>query len=70
MTAPFVRGATAALWVFDLAGRRVAVIRGRSGSRLVWDGKDRGGRRVAPGLYLYRMEVGRHRQEGKVVVLP
>jgi len=24
---------------------------------------------VSPGMYLYRVEVGRHRQEGKVVVV-
>jgi hypothetical protein len=45
--------------VFDLAGRRVA-----SGARtfdpgehvISWDGRDQGGRRVEPGLYLLRWQ--------------
>ena len=69
MTAPLVRGLAATLSVFDLSGRRVAVVRGRSGSQLVWDGKDGAGRLASPGLYLYRMEVGKQRRDGRVVVL-
>ena len=68
LTAPLVRGASARLVVFDVSGREVAVVRGPSGTQLVWDGKDRRGTLVSPGLYLYRMDAGRHRQEGKVVV--
>ena len=68
VTAPLVPGARAALSVFDLTGRRVAVVRGPSGAALVWEGKDQSGTLVGPGIYLYRLEAGNHRQEGKVVV--
>ena len=69
LTSPTIRGATATMAMFDLSGRRVATVRGPAGSQLVWDGKDRGGSPAAPGIYLYRMVAGRHRQEGKVVVV-
>ena len=69
LTAPLVRGLAATLSVFDQSGRRVAMVRGRSGSQLVWDGKDGAGRLASPGLYLYRMEVGKQRRDGRVVVL-
>jgi len=59
----------ATLIVSDLAGRRVASVRGPSGSRLVWEGRDGAGRPVPPGIYLYRMEVDRQRGEGKIVVM-
>ena len=52
----------------ELSGRRVAQILGKAGERLVWDGKDQGGALVSPGVYLYRIEVGKRRQEGRVVV--
>ena len=68
LTAPLVRGATARLTVFDPSGRRVAVITGRAGTPLVWDGRDATGALVSPGVYLYRMEIGKHRQAGRVVV--
>ena len=46
--------------VYDIAGRRVRVIHQRlvpSGvARLVWDGRDQEGRRVAAGVYLLRIE--------------
>lgn len=49
------------LGVFDLAGRRVAVLpveSGPSGRRLrAWDGLDSQGGRVPPGLYLVQLEV-------------
>ncbi len=68
ITPPIVRGA-ASLTVFDLSGRRVAVIRRPSGTPLVWEGTDGAGAAVAPGIYLYRVEAGRYRQEGKVVIV-
>ena len=68
LMAPSVPGASAALSVFDLTGRRVAVVTGPSGAALVWEGKDQSGTLVGPGIYLYRMEVGNQRREGKVVV--
>jgi hypothetical protein len=69
MNTPFVRGLGATLSVFDLTGRRIAVVHGKSGSRLLWEGKDVAGTPVAPGIYLYRSEVGLQRLEGKVVVV-
>jgi hypothetical protein len=68
MTAPLVEGVSATLFIFDLSGRRVAAIRGRSGLPLVWDSRDETGSLVRSGVYLYRLEVGSDRQEGKVVV--
>ena len=62
-------GSTVTLEVLDVSGRRVATVRGSSGSQLVWDGRDRMGRLAAPGIYLYRMEAGQYRKEGSVVVL-
>ena len=69
ITAPLVPGSTVTLEVLDVSGRRVATVRGSSGSQLVWDGRDRMGRLAAPGIYLYRMEAGQYRNEGSVVVL-
>ena len=50
--------------IFDVSGRQVASVVGQSGTRLAWDQ-----RRVAPGIYLYRVERGREAQDGKIVVL-
>ena len=67
--APPVAGALARLDILDVTGRQVASVRGPSGSRLVWDGNDHGGRPAPCGIYLYRLEVGKQRTEGQVVVL-
>jgi len=52
---------TVALSVYGLTGRRVAtLVAGRQGAgrhRVVWDGRDEQGRRVASGVYLYTLEV-------------
>jgi hypothetical protein len=41
-----------------------------SGVPLAWDGKDeRTGSLVSAGIYFFRLEVGSHRQEGKVAVV-
>jgi dipeptidyl aminopeptidase/acylaminoacyl peptidase len=69
VTAPTVRGSSATLSIYDAAGRRVAQIRGRSGAKLVWSGKNSSGMLVQPGIYLYRMEIGKQRREGKIVVV-
>lgn len=69
LTTPVVAGTSATLVIFDLSGRPVRAMRGPSGSQLVWDGRDRGGTRAAPGVYLYRLIVGMQRREGKVVVI-
>ena len=67
-TPPGQRG-TASLTIFDLSGRRLALVRGRPGSQLVWDGTGRAGTPVSPGIYVYRVEAGSHRLEGKIVVV-
>jgi hypothetical protein len=51
----------AALVVVDPAGRRVARVAGRAAGEALefdWDGRGRGGRPVAPGVYLARVEGG------------
>ena len=69
LTAPPAPGQTARLDILDVSGRKVATVHGPAGSQLVWDGRDRTGRMVSPGIYLYRMEAGTFRREGAVVVL-
>jgi hypothetical protein len=48
--------------VYDCMGRQVRKLIGESGAdgsgRVIWDGRDDGGRRVASGVYLVRMTVG------------
>ena len=67
--APHVPGATAWLTIFDLAGRRVATVRGRGGEQLIWERRDDAGVPVSTGVYLYRLEAGDYRRDGKVVVI-
>ncbi len=67
--APGIRTQTVTRSIFDLSGRRVAVVKGPGGSPLIWDGTDQDGAKVGGGIYLYRMEGGGHRREGKVVVV-
>jgi subtilisin-like proprotein convertase family protein len=63
----------AALEIFDVAGRRIrTVAAGRMGAGLHaerWDGRDDGGRPVAPGVYLYRLNAGAYSSNRRVVVL-
>ncbi len=65
----FQPGVTASLSIFDVAGRRVAFVRAPAGRRLVWDGNGTSGSRAPAGIYLYRVEVGTARREGRVVVM-
>jgi len=48
--------------ILDLSGRQVAVVGPLSQTagtaQLTWDGKDAEGKRVPPGIYLYRLKVG------------
>lgn len=70
LTAPIVSAADAILRIFDLSGRQLALIRGRSGSQLVWNGQNSSGAAlVHPGVYLYQLQLGRYRQDGKIVVV-
>ena len=52
-----LRGASSppALGIFDVHGRRVAVV-SRSGDGYRWNGHEPGAARVNPGVYLYRLE--------------
>lgn len=61
-----------ALAVFDAAGKRVAEFRGigRAGANAVrWNGRDRQGRTVRPGVYYYRCESGELSASRRVVRL-
>jgi hypothetical protein len=53
------RAAHVSLAVFDVAGRRVRTLvdeeRPAAMHTVVWDGNDDGGRRVASGVYYYRL---------------
>jgi glucose/arabinose dehydrogenase len=65
------RAARVRLAVYDLTGRRLAVLadghRGSGTQRIVWDGEIAGGRRAAPGLYVARLEAGGHRESIRLV---
>ncbi len=62
-------GVTAHLAVFDVGGRMVATVRAPTGGRLIWDGRDRAGQPAPSGIYLWRLEAGVDRREGKVVMV-
>ena len=61
-TIPFslaASGQPVRLTVYDILGRTVRLLPLASGAReIVWDGRDRAGRKVAGGVYFYRMTVG------------
>jgi flagellar hook assembly protein FlgD len=63
-----------AIEVFDLLGRRVRSLTKREWQAgyysLTWDGRDGSGRRVTPGVYLYRMLAGEFHESRKMVVTP
>jgi uncharacterized membrane protein len=71
----FVRGAAGPtrVSVYDAAGRLVRqVAEGespRGEARVVWDGRDRNGGKVAPGVYYLRVEGDRARESRKLVVV-
>jgi len=55
--------------IVDVAGRRVASISGPAGTDLRWNLLGRDGRKVEPGLYLYRYVRGPDSGQGKLVVV-
>jgi hypothetical protein len=59
----------ATLLIYSISGRRIGSVTGTGGSYLRWDGFDTQGRRVAAGVYMYRVVVGEAQLQGKVVVL-
>ena len=67
------RDAMVILKVFDLLGREVeTLVRGyRDAGRwsVVWDGRDRRGRAVAPGVYFYQLRAGGQAQVKKMMLL-
>jgi hypothetical protein len=67
------QAATVELAVFDIAGRRVrTLLRGAAAAGehdAPWDGLDDAGRRVAPGVYLYRLQLGERVAGGRLVLL-
>jgi len=64
-----VPSATAHLSVFDVTGRRVALVHAPAGAPLIWEGRNEAGGRVSSGVYFYRLEVAGIQQQGKVVVM-
>ena len=65
--------ATVRLAVYDVLGRTVRVLidapRAGGEHATTWDARDEAGQPVAPGLYLYRLEVGQQRHVRKMVVV-
>jgi hypothetical protein len=59
--------------VHDAAGRRVRALADASmtpgASRLSWDGRDDGGRRVAAGVYFVRARAGAEERSAKITLL-
>ncbi|MCK4414823.1 MAG: FG-GAP repeat protein [Candidatus Eisenbacteria sp.] len=57
--------------VFDITGRSVRLL--ENGARdpgrysLVWDGRDAGGRRMAPGIYFSRIEAGARQETRRLI---
>ena len=66
------RPARVRMSVYDVLGRYVRTLMDEAcpaGSHaLMWDGTDEGGRTVASGVYLYRMEAGDYSAVRKMVV--
>jgi flagellar hook assembly protein FlgD len=62
------------LTVLDVSGREVVrLLEGTipAGERFVtWNGRDKSGRRVSPGVYFYRLETEKGALDRKLVVLP
>jgi len=61
------------LHVYDILGRRVTTlvndVRTAGTHSVVWDGSDTNGRRVASGIYLYRLSAGDFAQTRKMILL-
>jgi len=67
------RATDVALRVYDASGRLVRVIeeaRRQAGNHArTWDGRDEAGRRVAPGVYFYRLDTDGFTGTGKTVLI-
>lgn len=68
------RAADTKLEIFDLGGRRVRLLENgwsTAGDHAVtWDGADDHGARLAPGVYLCRLEAGSRQRSQRIVLLP
>jgi hypothetical protein len=68
-----VRPLHTTLKVYNILGEEVRTLvnqRQRSGFyRVVWDGKDKGGRGVSSGIYFYQLRVGRFSRTRKMLLL-
>jgi hypothetical protein len=71
LEAPSAPAVPAMLGVFDLQGRRVRLLYEGAGSpgRILWDGRDDAGERVASGIYLAKLELGGRSLTRRVVWL-
>ncbi|HOX87112.1 MAG TPA: T9SS type A sorting domain-containing protein [bacterium] len=59
--------------IYDVLGREVqrfSAFAGGGVREVIWDGADRFGNQVAPGLYFYRLQVGRELRVKKLLYLP
>ncbi|MCU0638775.1 MAG: Ig-like domain-containing protein [Candidatus Krumholzibacteria bacterium] len=67
------RGGHAAVEIFDVNGRRVAVlcdrVFGQGSHTVVWDGRGADGAAMSSGVYFYRLTAGRERISRKMVLL-
>jgi hypothetical protein len=61
------------LAVYDVRGRTVAIlvdkVQDEGDYDIQWDGKDTNGRRLASGIYIYRLQAGSHQQTRKMVLI-
>ena len=60
-------GKGADLRIYDASGRLVRKLNVRGGNAL-WDGKDRGGRKVRSGIYFYRLRAGNRVFRGRLLL--
>jgi PKD repeat protein len=65
--------APATLAIYDVAGRRVALLldepRGAGDHAVEWDGRDKEGRLAPPGVYFYRLSSGGNTLDRKMLLL-
>jgi hypothetical protein len=60
--------ANAVLDIYDINGTALRTVNGTQVSRIAWDCKTTGGSKVAPGIYLFKMEAGGNLVQGNIVV--
>ena len=61
------------LVIYNVLGQTVRTLvdgfQGRGVQQVVWDGRDEGGRDVASGNYIYRLELDGHGESGRMLLL-